>query len=98
MGKGLHNSDFSFWPMPLVSCVKDQPKLSKSLLVGGDFSDRVMFCLKHHHHHLFQTSRFVYVKTRYNNNTERNNKNVKITALAFHQDESTSLIMFCLIL
>ena len=48
MGKRLCNSDFSFLPTPLVSSVdvNDQCKLTKSLLVGGQCSDRVMFCLK----------------------------------------------------
>ena len=32
--------------MPLVSSVKDQSKLLKSLLVSGQCLDRVMFCLK----------------------------------------------------
>ena len=32
--------------MPLVSRVKDQSKLLKSLLVGGQRLDGVMFCLK----------------------------------------------------
>ena len=42
----LCNGDFSFLPLPLVSSVKDQSSLPKSLLVGGQSSDRVMFCLK----------------------------------------------------
>ena len=46
MGERLCNSNFSFLPMPLVSSVKNQSKLPKSLLVGGQCSDRVMFCLK----------------------------------------------------
>ena len=46
MGKRLCNGDFSFLPMLLVSSVKDQSKLPKSLLVGGQCLDRVMFCLK----------------------------------------------------
>ena len=46
MGKRLCNSDFSFLPMPLVSIVKDQSKLPKSLLVGDQCLDRLMFCLK----------------------------------------------------
>ena len=46
MGKRLFKSDFSFLPMPLVSMVKNQFKLPKSLLVGGRCLDRVMFCLK----------------------------------------------------
>ena len=32
--------------MPVVSSVKNQSKLPKSLLVGGQCLDRVMFCLK----------------------------------------------------
>ena len=39
------NSDFSMLPMPPVSSVKDQSKLPKSLSVGGQCLDRVMFCL-----------------------------------------------------
>ena len=39
-------ADFSFFPMPLVSSVKDQSKLPKSLLIGGQCSGRLMFCLK----------------------------------------------------
>ena len=35
---------FSFLPMPLVSSVKDQSKLPESLLVGGQRTDRAMFC------------------------------------------------------
>ena len=46
MGKRLCNSDFSFLPIPLVSSVKDHAKLPKSLLVGCQCSDRLMFCLK----------------------------------------------------
>ena len=46
MGKELCNSDFSFLPVPLFSSVKDQSKLPKSLLVGDQCLDRVMFCLK----------------------------------------------------
>ena len=46
MGKRLCEGDFSFLPMPLVSSVKDQPKLPESLLVGGHCLDRLMFCLK----------------------------------------------------
>ena len=37
---------FHFLPMPLVSSVKNQCKLPKSLLVGDQCLDRVMFCLK----------------------------------------------------
>ena len=44
--KKLCNDNFSFLPMPLVSGVKDQFKLPKSLLVGGQCLNRVMFCLK----------------------------------------------------
>ena len=40
------NGDFSFLLMSLVSSVQDQSKLPKSLLVGGQCLDRVMFCLK----------------------------------------------------
>ena len=46
MGKRLSDSDFSFLPMPLVSSVKNQSKLPKSLPVGGQCLDSVMFCLK----------------------------------------------------
>ena len=46
MGKRLCNGDFSFLPMPLVSSVKDQSKLLKSLLVSGQCLDRIMFCQK----------------------------------------------------
>ena len=46
MGEKLCNGDLSFLPMPLVSSVTDQSKLLKSLLVGGQCLDRVMFCLK----------------------------------------------------
>ena len=46
MGKRLCNGDFSFLPMLLVSSVKDQSKLPKSLLVGSQCLDRVMLCLK----------------------------------------------------
>ena len=46
MGKILCNGDFSVLPMPLVSSVKDQSKLSKSLLVGGQCLDGVMFCIR----------------------------------------------------
>ena len=45
-GKRLCNGDLSFLSMPLVSSVKGQSKLPKSLLVGGQRSDRLMFCLK----------------------------------------------------
>ena len=46
MGKKLYNGDFSFLPMTLVSSVKDQSKLPKSLLVGGQCLNRVMLCLR----------------------------------------------------
>ena len=46
MGELVYNSDFSFLPMPLVSSIKDQSKLPKSLVVGGQVLDRVMFCLR----------------------------------------------------
>ena len=36
------NDDFSYLPMPPVSRVKDQSKLPKSLLVGGQCFNRVM--------------------------------------------------------
>ena len=49
MGKSLCNSDFSFLPMPLVSSVKNQSKLSKSSLVGDQCLERVMFYLKPFH-------------------------------------------------
>ena len=41
MEKRLCNGDFSFLPIPLVSSIKNQSKLLKSLLVGGQFVDRV---------------------------------------------------------
>ena len=40
------NGDFSFLPMSLVLSFKDQSKLPKSLLVGDQCLDRVMFCPK----------------------------------------------------
>ena len=46
MGKRLCNGDFSFLPIPLVVSVKYRSKLPKSLLVGGQCLDRLMFCLK----------------------------------------------------
>ena len=46
MENRLCNGDFSFLPMPLVSSFKDQSKLPKSLLVGSQCLNRVMFCLK----------------------------------------------------
>ena len=46
MGKRPCNGDFSVLPVPPVSSVKNQSKLPKSLLVGGQCLDRVMFCLK----------------------------------------------------
>ena len=46
MGERLCNADFSFLSMPLVSSVKNQSKLPKSLLVGGQCLDGVTFCLK----------------------------------------------------
>ena len=46
MGKRPCNDDFSYLPMPPVSRVKDQSKLPKSLLVGGQCFNGVMFCLK----------------------------------------------------
>ena len=46
MGKRLSNGDFSIFPVPLVSSVKNQSKLPKSLLVVGQCLDRVMVCLK----------------------------------------------------
>ena len=46
MGGKLCDGDFSFLPMPLASSVKDQSKLPKSLLAGGQCLDRVMVCLK----------------------------------------------------
>ena len=45
--------------------------------------------------HLF-FKHLAYIKKKYNNTEKK--KNVKITAIAFQQDESTSLIMFYLIL
>ena len=46
MWKRLSNSDFSFLAMPLISSIKSQSKPPKSLLVGGQCLDRVMFFLK----------------------------------------------------
>ena len=46
MRKRLYNGDFSFLPMLLDLNVKNQSKLPKSLLVGGQCLDRVMFCSK----------------------------------------------------
>ena len=46
MGKRLCNGDFSFLPVPLDSSTKDQSKFPKSLLVGGQCLNRVMFCLE----------------------------------------------------
>ena len=46
MGKRLCNGDFSLLPMPLVLDVKDESKLAKSLLVGGQCLDRLMFSPK----------------------------------------------------
>ena len=46
MWKRLCNGDFSFLPMLLVSNVKKQSKPPKSLLVGGQCLDRIIFCLK----------------------------------------------------
>ena len=46
MGKRLCNGDFSFLPVLLVLSVKDQSKLPKSLFVGDQCLDRVIFCLK----------------------------------------------------
>ena len=46
MGERLCNGDFSFFPMLLVSSVKDQSKPPKTLLVGGQGLDRLMFSLK----------------------------------------------------
>ena len=45
MGERLCNGDFSFSPMSLFANVKDQSKLRKSILVGGQRLDRVMFSL-----------------------------------------------------
>ena len=55
MGKRLCNGDSSFLYMPLVSRVKDQSKLSKSLLLGDQRLDRVMFCLKPFHFNDFSS-------------------------------------------
>ena len=49
MCKRLYSGDFSFLPMPPVLSIKNQSKLPKSLLVGGQCLDRVMFCLKPFH-------------------------------------------------
>ena len=46
MGKRLCNDDILFFPIGLISRVKDQSKVQKSLLVGGQCLNRVMFCLK----------------------------------------------------
>ena len=46
MREKLCNGDFSVLPMPLVSSIKDQSKPQKSLLVGRQCLERVMFCLK----------------------------------------------------
>ena len=46
MGKRRCNGDFSILPMPLVSIVKNHSKLPKSLPVGDQCLDRVMFCPK----------------------------------------------------
>ena len=43
MGKRLCNRHFSFLAMLLVSSVKDQSKIPKSLLADGQCWDRVMF-------------------------------------------------------
>ena len=42
MGKRLCSDDFSFLAMLLVSSVKDEFKLPKNLLVGGQCLDRVL--------------------------------------------------------
>ena len=46
MGKRLCNDNLSFLPIPLVSSVKDQSRLPKTLLVGFQCLGRLMFCLK----------------------------------------------------
>ena len=46
MRKRLCNGDVSFLPMSLVSSVKNQSKLPKLLLVGGQCLDRIMCYLK----------------------------------------------------
>ena len=46
MGERLCHGDFSFLSIPLVSSIKNQFKLPKSLLVGGQRLDSVMLCLK----------------------------------------------------
>ena len=47
MGKRLCNGDFSLLPMPLVRRVKkNQSTLPRSLLVGGECLDGVIFFLK----------------------------------------------------
>ena len=47
MRERLCNRDFSFLPSPLVSSIKDQSKLPKSLLLGVQcFNRNVMFCLE----------------------------------------------------
>ena len=46
MGKRLCNRNFSLLPVPLVSSVKITFKLPKGFLVGGQYLDREMLCLK----------------------------------------------------
>ena len=46
MGERLCNGDFSLLNVTLVSRVENRSKLPKSLLVRGQFLNRVMFCLK----------------------------------------------------
>ena len=46
MRERLHNGDILFFPIQLVSSVKDQSKLPKSLLVGDQCLDRVMISVK----------------------------------------------------
>ena len=46
MRKRLCHGDFSFLPVTLISSGKNQSKLQKSLLVGGQCLNRVMLCLQ----------------------------------------------------
>ena len=59
MRKRLCNGDLSFMPMPLVSSVKDQSRLPKSVLVGGQCLDRVTLCLKSFAFNVFYTCVFL---------------------------------------
>ena len=60
MGKGLCDGDFSLLPMLLVSSVKNQSKLPKILLVGGQCLERVMgYSRKYPHPPLWTTLNWV---------------------------------------